>query len=44
MSKKIVREFEAVGTEELTMDIKEVVELTGISIRTEPWTEEDYTG
>jgi hypothetical protein len=40
MSKKIVKEFEIVGTEELPMDIKETVKFTGITIRTEPMTDD----
>ena len=38
-NKKII-ETETVGTEELNMSLKEVVELTGISIKTEPITED----
>jgi hypothetical protein len=40
--KQIVNEFISLGVEETPMSLKDVVELTGISIRTEPVTE-DFT-
>lgn len=41
MSKKIVREIESVGTEEMNLTLNDVAELTGMSIRTEPITDFD---